>query len=66
MLHNYSAHLNYHYTPELHTSVCINEVLMHGRTTFVCLLHEAAEQCAHVLQTRQLSVVFDQTVYGES
>ena len=46
----------------LYNSVCINEMLVHSNFTFVCLLHEVAEQCGHVLETWQLSVVFDQTV----
>ena len=51
------------YTMVLYNSVCISEVLVHSNSTFVCLLHEAAEQCGHVLETWRLSVVFDQTVY---
>ena len=47
----------------LYISVCINEVLVKSNSTFVCLLHEAAEQYVYILQTWQLSVVFDQTVY---
>ena len=43
------SYVTYYYTPVLYQSVCINEVLVHGKTTFVCLLHEAAEQCGHVL-----------------
>ena len=43
-----SVHL-YNYTPVLYTSVCINEVLVKSNSTFVCLPHEAAEQCGHVL-----------------
>ena len=55
-----------HYTMVSYKSVCINDVLVSGNSTFVCLLQEAAEQCVYALQTWQLSVVFHQTVYEES
>ena len=46
----------------LYNSVCINEVLVHGNFTFVCLLQEAVEQCGCVLEIGRLTVVFDQSV----
>ena len=49
----------------LYNSVCINEVLVHGNFTFVCLLHEVAEQCGCVLQIWRLTVVFDHAVCEE-
>ena len=33
----------------LYINVCINEVLVKSNPTFVCLLHETAEQCVYVL-----------------
>ena len=63
VLHKYTVYI--HYTTVLYINVYISEVLVHDNSTFVCLLHEAAEQCDHVLQTWQSSVVCH-TVYEES
>ena len=49
----------------LYNSACINEVLVHSNFTFVCLLHEAVEQCGCVLEIWRLTVVFDHAVCEE-